>query len=172
MITVLINFLLYFCWAIILASNPISLFNLYKKLNNNELINNRIETTRYVWGLSNDLNNNYEQSEKMHLRDVKKLLLYGVNFILFYSYFFYEYIEITISNFIFVNCFLLFIYYNLKNNFDSFWNLVHKPFFKKNTWLFPSNSLIIRSFPSKLWYYLILRILIIFYLIIFYMLFA
>ena len=95
MIFLFINYLLYFSWAIILASNPISLINLYKKMSIDELIINRIQTTMYVWGLSNNLNNNYDKSEKMHLKDVKRLLIYGVNFVLFYSYFFYEYIEIT-----------------------------------------------------------------------------
>ena len=171
MIYILINTFLYFCWAIILAANPLSLFNLYKKLDNSYLNNNRIETTKYVWGFGNTLNDNYEKSEKIHLKDVKKLLIYIVNSVIFYSYFFYEYVNITINNFICVNLFLLFIYYNLKNNFHSFWNILHKPFFKKNTWLFPYNSLIIKSFPPILWYYLIIRILIIFYLIIFYMLF-
>ena len=63
-------------------------------------------------------------------------------------------IELIIINFIFFILALI--------DFNKLWRIIHYPFFKKGTWIFPSNSKIIQCFPLSFWFKLTILILFIY----------
>ncbi|MBI2664210.1 DUF1461 domain-containing protein [Candidatus Woesearchaeota archaeon] len=48
-----------------------------------------------------------------------------------------------------ISLLLLLILFLLSINFQIFFSAIHKPFFAADTWLFPSDSLLIKAFPQQ-----------------------
>ena len=160
MITKNINFVIlymfYLYLSIFIITNPFIIKYFYFDLDKNKKLNDvRINTVKYIWYI-NDLSNKFNSKETSHLIDVKNL--YFKNLLIFFIFSIW-WKKIYISNNLYLNksikvfmiIFFFIITLLIKYNFRKFWYIFHKPFFKDDTWLFNSNSLIIRCFPLKFW---------------------
>ena len=70
---IILWYLYTFCFSIIAVGNPIVLKLLYKFTGENELYELRIDTTKYVWGINNNISEQFNREERLHFLDVRKL---------------------------------------------------------------------------------------------------
>jgi hypothetical protein len=145
--------------SIILVANPFVLGYLFYYMNNNNSTNViMMATIYYVWNITNTLPNVFNNKEIEHLKDVRKLFRRFI-FVSFIIIFFVNLrktiiIELIIINFIFFILVLI--------DFNKLWRIIHYPFFKKGTWIFPTDSKIIQCFPLSFWFKLTVLILLIY----------
>jgi Protein of unknown function (DUF1461) len=160
---IILWYLYIFCVSIIAVGNPNVLKIMYNNLNDEQLYQLRNDTTKYIWGINKDLSDQFNNEEKSHFQDVKKLLARFLCVMLLSTIYVYEYTKQTYFHFISLNLFLFVFRYILAYNFKSFWNIIHRPFFKSGTWMFPKDSLMIKCFPLHFWNKLVKNICIVFY---------
>ncbi len=151
-------------------------FNFYKKEFLKLNIYDKIpEADKHVLNLINyfkdkeELNNFFNEKEKLHLRDVKNLI--NIAFIIFYIslilfliiliYFIYkkEYLIIKSSLMISSVIVIFLLLLSTLINFDSFFINFHKIFFNNNLWLLnPETDNLINLFPEQFFYDISLKI--------------
>ncbi len=131
----------------------------FQKLKVNETIANNV--VDFVNGKST-LSSEFNSRESSHLEDVKNLFTAIKRF-----YYISSLILLIMSIYLFTikkfnqiipkslivsgaaSLLLLFIIFLLSFSFTEIFNLIHKPFFASNTWIFPADSLLITTFPEQ-----------------------
>lgn len=108
------------------------------------------------------LGSEFNNTESSHLKDVKRILtavkqFYYTSVILLAAAVIYlfksgKFLQLMPKTFILsgsISLLLLLAIFLASLNFDSFFSLLHKPFFSSGTWLFPADSLLISLFPEQ-----------------------
>lgn len=164
--------------------NPFSASNTLRKIHfksakSLEKTKAAVQITKYVWGKGNSrslknvsvANQSLSPSEIAHLRDVRMLFskiskagLTATSLMVFFAVIIYLTNSAKLVNGLFWNGTVLLLFVLLTGILGSFdfgklFNYLHSPFFQKNTWVFPEDSILIQLFPLNFWELIIRRVI-------------
>lgn len=165
-------------------ANPFSASKTLRKIHLNsskasEKTKAAVQITKYVWGQGNSRSlkkvsitgKKLSISEIVHLRDVRRLFsritktgLTALSLMVLFTVIIYLTNSSKLTTGLFwtgsaLLLFVLLIGILGYSDFGKLFDYLHSPFFQKNSWVFPQDSILIQLFPLKFWELIIKRVI-------------